>query len=219
MKYLPSYYILFAPQIFTSNQLLGTPINTTVTLKCVIEGYPKTITVWKHTVDDADTVIMNGERYEIIERVNATYEWKMTTELTIKGVQLEDLGVYKCSAQSSLGDAELSMTVFKILPEMHATKSTSTHKGRNNNNIQNEFDSTNQRRKYHQLSTPAMQKSTARLVSNKILTTTMDPRIALTKNKNALKHNEVLNVQSNAIAINVIKQISAICVLLSFTLR
>lgn len=49
-----------APQVFTNNQLLGTPINTNVTLQCVIEGYPKTIAVWKHTVNNVDTVIMNG---------------------------------------------------------------------------------------------------------------------------------------------------------------
>ena len=102
---------------------------------------------------------------------------------------------------------------------LEPTKPTMFHDRKHKNKYKNGIDSTSLNKIFHQLSTPAMQKSTARLVSNKILTTTMDPRTALTKNKNALKHNEVLDVQSNAIAINVIKEISAICVLVSFTLQ
>lgn len=210
----------FPPRVFIKDQLLGTPINFNVSLICQIEGYPKTINFWKHkTVDNIDEVIMSGKRYEIIEKVNPDEEWKTTTELRIKGVQAKELGVYTCLASSSMGNAESSISVFEIdPPTMYPTKATMNGR-KHRNRLENEMDSTTLNRIFHQLSTPAMQKSTARLVSNKILTTTMDPRTALTKNKNALKHNEVLNVQSNAIAINVIKQISAICVLVSFTLR
>ncbi|XP_051162113.1 lachesin-like isoform X2 [Leptopilina boulardi] len=209
----------FAPRVIIKEQILGTPINTNVTLKCEIEGFPKTINFWKHkTVDNLDGVLVSGKRYEITEKMNPDEEWKITTILNIKGVQPKDLGLYTCLASSSLGIAESSISLLEIQPHTFPTRAT-MNGGQHRNRLPNEMDSTTLNRIFHQLSTPAMQKSTARLVSNKILTTTMDPRIALTKNKNALKHNEVLNVQSNAIAINVIKQISAICVLVSFTLR
>ncbi|XP_033222999.1 lachesin-like [Belonocnema kinseyi] len=205
----------FSPTVNVPDQLLGSPLETDVFLMCHVEAFPRTINFWKRK----DQVIMSGERYEIIERANPEEEWKTTIELRIKGLQKEDLGEFTCSATSSMGSSEATLRVYEIeRATLLPTKATLMQGKKHKNKFKN-GDSTTLNRIFHQLSTPAMQKSTARLVSNKILTTTMDPRATLTKNKNALKHNEELNMQSSAIPINVINQISAICVLLSFTLR
>ncbi|XP_046831384.1 lachesin-like isoform X2 [Vespa crabro] len=167
----------FAPIAKVRNQLLGSPLDTDVSLICSIEAYPKTINLWTRK----EQVIMSGGRYEIDERSQPEEEWKTTIELKIKRLQKTDLGEYTCSASSSMGKAEATIRVYEIERATLPTRATSPtwrkqNKGGKSKSI---LGVSTVNRVFHQLSTPAMQKSTSRLIfGNKYSTTstTVDPR-------------------------------------------
>lgn len=72
------------------------------------------------------------------------------------------------------------------------------------------------------MSTPAMQKSTARIVYNKHMTTstTVDPRAPFIKDKNLFKNRDTPNVRNCANAKKLSDtRIYAVCLLFFLTLR
>ncbi|XP_067210646.1 lachesin-like isoform X2 [Linepithema humile] len=186
----------FAPTAKAPNQLLSSPLDTNVSLICLIEAYPKTINLWMRK----EQVIMSGGRYEIDERGDPDEEWKTTIVLKIRRLEKTDLGEYTCSASSSMGKAEATLRVYEIQrPVTVPTRVTSTNwkringskskPGRGTIGINRVFN--------QQSSTPAMQKSTARLFYNNryaTTSTTVDPRAPLIKDHgNAYKHNNHRN--------------------------
>ncbi|XP_015603649.1 lachesin [Cephus cinctus] len=182
----------FPPSAKVPNQLLGSPLDTDILLICMIEAFPRTINLWSRR----DQVIMNGDRYEIREQRHSEDDWKTTIELKIRGLQKIDLGEYTCSASSSMGKAEATLRVYEIERATIPTRSTANWK-----NMQRtkpkvaQITTLNQ--VFYQLSTPAMQKSTSRLVHKHIYaSTTVDPRVSLNRNNNAFKHNDLLNLRN-----------------------
>ncbi|KAF7379583.1 hypothetical protein HZH66_014954 [Vespula vulgaris] len=167
----------FAPSAKVRNQLLGSPLDTDVSLICSIEAYPKTINLWTRK----EQVIMSGGRYEIDERSQPEEEWKTTIELKIKRLQKTDLGEYTCSASSSMGKAAATIRVYEIERATLPTRATSAtwkkqNKGGKSKTV---LGVSTVNRVFPHLSTPAMQKSTSRLIfGNKYSTTstTVDPR-------------------------------------------
>ncbi|XP_076176741.1 lachesin isoform X1 [Ptiloglossa arizonensis] len=98
----------FSPSAKVPNELLGSPLDTDVSLICLVEAYPKTINLWTRR----EQVIMSGGRYEINERGHPDEEWKTTIELKIRRLEKTDLGEYTCSASSSMGRAEATLRVY-----------------------------------------------------------------------------------------------------------
>ncbi|XP_011269586.1 lachesin-like [Camponotus floridanus] len=186
----------FPPSAKAPNQLLSSPLDTNVSLICLIEAYPKTINLWMRK----EQVIMSGGRYEIDERGDPDEEWKTTIVLKIRRLKKTDLGEYTCSASSSMGKAEATLRVYEI--ERATVPSRVTTNKRVNQGKSKSGQGTMGNRLFHQqVSTPAMQKSTARLIYNNryaTTSTTVDPRASLIKdNDNAFKHNNRKDNQQN----------------------
>ncbi|XP_046431890.1 lachesin-like isoform X1 [Neodiprion fabricii] len=184
----------FSPSATVPNQLLGSPLGTDVALVCLIEAYPRTINFWIRN----GQVIMNSGKYEYREVKHPEEEWKTTIELKIKGLEKTDLGEYTCSATSSMGSADATLGVYEIERATLPTQPTSsTWKRLGKTKAKQLAQITTQNHVYYQLSTPAMQKSTSRLVYNRQTTTTMDPRVPLTRD-NAYKNDDYVNSQNSA---------------------
>ncbi|XP_070171993.1 lachesin [Polyergus mexicanus] len=216
----------FPPSAKAPNQLLSSPLDTNVSLICLIEAYPKTINLWMRK----EQVIMSGGRYEIDERGNPDEEWKTTIVLKIRRLKKTDLGEYTCSASSSMGKAEATLRVYEIERVTVPSRVTSTSNKRVNQGKSKSGQGTMGNRVFHQqVSTPAMQKSTARLIYNRYATTstTADPRAPLIKDyDNAFKHNNRNDNQhdfkdrSDASAIIASKRIVLpLCLILFSTVR
>ncbi|KYM97498.1 Lachesin [Cyphomyrmex costatus] len=204
----------FPPSAKAPNQLLSSPLDTNVSLICLIEAYPKTINLWMRK----EQVIMSGGRYEIDEQGDPDEEWKTTIVLKIRRLEKTDLGEYTCSASSSMGKAEATLRVYEIERATVPNRITSTNSKRLNRGKSKSGQGTMVNRVFHQqVSTPAMQKSTARLIyNNRYMTTstTADPRAPLIKDQgNAFKHNnrndnhQNLKDRSDASAIITSKQV------------
>ncbi|XP_043487901.1 lachesin-like isoform X1 [Polistes fuscatus] len=226
----------FPPSAKVRNQLLGSPLDTDVSLICSIEAYPKTINLWTRKAQ----VIMSGDRYEIDERTYPEEEWKTTIELKIKSLQKTDLGEYTCSASSSMGKAEATIRVYEIERATLPTRATSPSWKKQNKGgaaggggggkSKTVLGVSTVNRVFHQLSTPAMQKSTSRLIfGNKYSTTstTVDPRGSLiVKGKNAYSGKETKSKEESKVE-NVAnigrfifnKQIYTICLTFLSTIR
>ncbi|XP_076176742.1 lachesin isoform X2 [Ptiloglossa arizonensis] len=186
----------FSPSAKVPNELLGSPLDTDVSLICLVEAYPKTINLWTRR----EQVIMSGGRYEINERGHPDEEWKTTIELKIRRLEKTDLGEYTCSASSSMGRAEATLRVYEIERATPPTRATSANWKKMSKGKSKFAQATTINRVFHQMSTPAMQKSTARIVYNKHATTstTMDPRSPYVKNEDAYQDRENSNSNSNA---------------------
>ncbi|XP_036148587.1 lachesin isoform X2 [Monomorium pharaonis] len=179
----------FPPSAKAPNQLLSSPLDTNVSLICLIEAYPRTINLWMRK----EQVIMGGGRYEIREQWDPDEEWKMTIELKIRRLEKTDLGEYTCSASSSMGKAEATLRVYEIERVTMPNRVTSPNWKRLNRGKGRVQGTMVNRVFYQQVSTPAMQKSTARLIYNNryaTTSTTADPRAPLIKDQgNAFTHN------------------------------
>ncbi|KAK9300003.1 hypothetical protein QLX08_007205 [Tetragonisca angustula] len=186
----------FPPSVKVPNQLLSSPLDTDVSLICLIEAYPKTINLWTRK----EQVIMSGGRYEIDERGHPDEEWKTTSELKIRRLEKTDLGEYTCSASSSMGKANATLRVHEIERATSPTRTTSASWNKLSKGRSKFAQVTTINRISHQMSTPAMQKSTARIVYSKHVTTstTVDPRAPFIKDKNLFKSRETPNVRSCA---------------------
>ncbi|KMQ95686.1 polycomb protein sfmbt [Lasius niger] len=215
----------FPPSAKAPNQLLSSPLETNVSLICLIEAYPKTINLWMRK----EQVIMSG--YEIDERGDPDEEWKTTIVLKIRRLKKTDLGEYTCSASSSMGKAEATLRVYEIERVTVPSRVTSASNKRVNQGKSKSGQGTMGNRVFHQqVSTPAMQKSTARLIYNNryaTTSTTADPRAPLIKDHgNAFKHNnrndnhQNLKDRSDASAVIASKRIVLpLCLILFSTVR
>ncbi|CAK9825760.1 LAC [Anthophora retusa] len=186
----------FPPSAKVSNELLGSPLDTDVSLICSIEAYPKTINLWTRK----EQVIMSGDRYEIDERGHPDEEWKTTSELKIRRLEKTDLGEYTCSASSSMGKAKATLRVYEIERATPPTRATSASWKKLSKGKSKFAQVTTINRVFHQMSTPAMQKSTVRIVYSKYMTTstTVDPRAPFIKDKNVFKSRENPNLRNCA---------------------
>nr|XP_012141765.1 PREDICTED: lachesin isoform X2 [Megachile rotundata]XP_012141766.1 PREDICTED: lachesin isoform X2 [Megachile rotundata] len=107
----------FSPLIFVPNQLVGAPSGTNVTIDCHTEAYPRAMSYW--FLDDV--MILSNEKYttEITENSYRSY-----MKLTIRNIQKEDFGNYRCISKNSLGETEGSIRVYEIPKPSAAPKAT-----------------------------------------------------------------------------------------------
>lgn len=103
-------HVNFPPVSWIPNQLVGAPTAKDVTLDCHTEAYPASINYWKK---DGGDMIINDDKYETsIKGKN----YKIHMRLTIKNLEEEDFGTYKCIAENSLGSTEGSIKLYEIPP-------------------------------------------------------------------------------------------------------
>nr|XP_031839557.1 lachesin-like isoform X1 [Nomia melanderi] len=216
-----SLRVNFPPSVKASNDFLSSPLNTNVSLICLIEAYPKTINLWTKQ----GQVIMSGGRYEINERGDPNEEWKTTIELKIKRLEKNDTGAYTCSASSSMGTARAVFRVHEYEQETPTTRASSPANAKKPSKAKSKFaQASTINRVFHQMSTPAMQKSTARIVHGKqrSTTTTPDPRAPFIKDENLFKSREKPNAAGNSRADAtppIDARICAFCMILYLSLR
>ncbi|XP_076645133.1 lachesin [Halictus rubicundus] len=98
----------FPPVIQVPNQLVGAPLSTDVTLECFVEASPKAINYWEKD----NGMIVASQQYDVQAVAKSQFEVRMI--LTIRNLQKNDLGTYKCVAKNSLGDVESSIRLYEI---------------------------------------------------------------------------------------------------------
>ncbi|CAH0562370.1 unnamed protein product [Brassicogethes aeneus] len=99
----------FYPVISVPNQLVGAPLGTDVTLECKVEAFPKSINYW---VKDTGEMVISSVKYNVQDLSRSSFEVKMT--LTVRNLQREDAGSYRCIAKNSLGEVESNIRLYEI---------------------------------------------------------------------------------------------------------
>ncbi|KAL1508973.1 hypothetical protein ABEB36_003784 [Hypothenemus hampei] len=108
----------FPPMISIQNQLVGAMEGDQITLECNSEAFPKSINYWTKTHGH---IITQGMKYEPILVTDNGY--KVHMKLTIRNVNLDDYGSYKCVVKNSLGETDGTIKLYPI-PTPSTTKST-----------------------------------------------------------------------------------------------
>ncbi|KAK0170028.1 hypothetical protein PV328_010641 [Microctonus aethiopoides] len=186
----------FSPTAKVKNQLVGAPLGTNVSLSCEIESFPPTINLWKRGEELVS--ISSGERFESHEWPHPNEEWKTTIELRIKQLQKEDLEEYRCIAKSSMGEAESTLRLYEIEGVTQSTRATSVS-WKKLNRVRGNYLTT-PKQTYSRPNILVEHKTTSAFIPEKrkfiptTTSTTVDPRVPLTKDQNAFKHNEIFDV-------------------------
>ncbi|EAT44398.1 AAEL004233-PA [Aedes aegypti] len=97
------------PVIQVPNQLVGAPLGTDVSIECLVEASPKSINYW---VKDTGEMIVSSPKYQVQDIPKSLYETKMT--MTVRAIQKEDMGSYRCIAKNSLGEVDSSIRLYEI---------------------------------------------------------------------------------------------------------
>ncbi|XP_066954068.1 lachesin-like [Macrobrachium rosenbergii] len=101
--------VAFAPSIQVRNQLVGSPLNSDLSLSCEVEAHPKPITFWKK--NNNEIMIIDGPKYKVREKTHS-YHTNMT--LIIRDLKKEDIGTYTCVARNSISTAEEQIRTYEI---------------------------------------------------------------------------------------------------------
>ncbi|XP_063929274.1 lachesin-like isoform X2 [Zophobas morio] len=99
----------FHPVVQVPNQLVGAPLGSDVTLECNVEASPKAINYWVR--ENGDMVVGSG-KYDVKVHMLSTFESRMT--VTVRKLQKDDAGTYRCIAKNSLGEVESSIRLYDI---------------------------------------------------------------------------------------------------------
>ncbi|KAG5308270.1 LACH protein, partial [Acromyrmex insinuator] len=114
----------FPPVIQVPNQLVGAPLGTDVVLECFVEASPMSINYWvkdpKGEVTREMTremifpcaMIISSVRHDVQTVTKSPFEVRMI--LTIRNLQKNDVGTYRCAAKNSLGEVESSIRLYEI---------------------------------------------------------------------------------------------------------
>nr|XP_023024638.1 lachesin-like [Leptinotarsa decemlineata] len=97
----------FSPMIFVPNQLVGAPMGSDVTIDCHTEAYPRAISYWVYD----NIMLLSTKKYgtKITENSYRTH-----MELTVRNLQIEDFGTYRCISKNSLGETEGSIRLYDM---------------------------------------------------------------------------------------------------------
>ncbi|XP_006558411.1 lachesin-like isoform X1 [Apis mellifera] len=99
--------VYFQPVVWIENQLVGAYEGQTLVLECHSEAYPTAITYWTRPSNETIT----NDNYKV-ETIPKGYE--ITMKLTIKSVQPQDFGSYRCVAKNSLGEMDGKIKLYRI---------------------------------------------------------------------------------------------------------
>ncbi|XP_068976863.1 lachesin-like isoform X3 [Bombus flavifrons] len=95
------------PMVWIENQLVGAYEGQTLVLECHSEAYPTAITYWTRPSNETIT----NDNYKV-ETIPKGYE--ITMRLTIKSIQPQDFGSYRCVAKNSLGEMDGKIKLYRI---------------------------------------------------------------------------------------------------------
>lgn len=90
-------------------QLIGAKRRSEQTLTCDAEASPKPINYW--TFGTGEMIVAN-DKFIVKEEPINSYKFKLT--LTIKRLQSEDFGTYRCISKNSIGQAEELVELYGI---------------------------------------------------------------------------------------------------------
>ncbi|XP_076354584.1 lachesin-like isoform X3 [Tachypleus tridentatus] len=98
----------FPPLIWIPHQLVGALLGSDITLECHTEAFPTPINYW--TKEDGAMIVSN------MKYTCGTVEesYKIYMKLTIRNVEPDDYGKYRCFAKNSLGETEGSIRLYEI---------------------------------------------------------------------------------------------------------
>nr|XP_027223406.1 lachesin-like [Penaeus vannamei] len=99
--------IHFQPLITVPNQLVGAPIDTTVTLECHVSAFPNAVHFWRFK----GQLLINSTRQETQEIKNG---YKTTMRLSLRNLRGSDFGTYVCAAKNSLGETESTVRLYGV---------------------------------------------------------------------------------------------------------
>ncbi|XP_077512534.1 lachesin-like [Amblyomma americanum] len=120
--------VSFAPMIWIPNQLVGTTVDTDVTLDCNLESHPRSVTYW---IRDADRLIHQNAKYSVVTMQHALYKVRM--QLVIHRIRPDDYGEYHCMAKNTLGETKGTVSLYEIpagsSPASHGTLVTKGVRG------------------------------------------------------------------------------------------
>jgi len=102
----------FQPQISAPIQLIGAKRMSEQSLSCLAEASPKPINYW--TFGTGEMIVAN-EKFIVNEEPLNSYKFKLT--LTIKRLQPEDFGTYRCISKNSIGQAEEVVELYELPSE------------------------------------------------------------------------------------------------------
>ncbi|XP_045110063.1 lachesin-like isoform X4 [Portunus trituberculatus] len=97
----------FHPVITVPNQLVGAPIDTSVTLECQVAAFPNAVHFWRFN----DQLLINSSRQETQE-IRKGYT--TTMKLSLRNLKAKDFGTYVCAAKNSLGETESNVRLYEI---------------------------------------------------------------------------------------------------------
>ncbi|XP_066908111.1 neuronal growth regulator 1 [Halyomorpha halys] len=123
----------FAPTIQVEKQKQGVMEGDDVTLECLTEAFPKSVTYW---TSPRREVLSKGSKFEPATEEVPLSIVKSKMKLTIRSVSIEDFGTYTCVSKNTLGEAEATVklnqiprpttTVSTTLPTTTTSKPTTT---------------------------------------------------------------------------------------------
>lgn len=93
------------PVITVPNQLVGAPIDTSVTLECQVAAFPNAVHFWRFN----DQLLINSSRQETQE-IRKGYT--TTMKLSLRNLKTKDFGTYVCAAKNSLGETESNVRLY-----------------------------------------------------------------------------------------------------------
>ncbi|KAK8788765.1 hypothetical protein V5799_021458 [Amblyomma americanum] len=99
--------VSFAPMIWIPNQLVGTSVDTDVTLDCNLESHPRSVTYW---IRGADRLIHQNAKYSVVTMQHALYKVRM--QLVIHRIRPDDYGEYHCMAKNTLGETKGTVSLY-----------------------------------------------------------------------------------------------------------
>jgi len=100
----------FQPKVWVHNQLVGAPLGHDVTIECVIEAYPKSITYWQKIEDGKEKIILNGPGHRVLED---HVGYRTSSRLRLRKFSSEDAGTYQCVSSNSLGKDQQVIRIYE----------------------------------------------------------------------------------------------------------
>ncbi|RWS10130.1 lachesin-like protein, partial [Dinothrombium tinctorium] len=119
----------FAPVLWAPVKSVGATIGREANLECHVEAFPEPSVGW--VKENGESITGDNDKYVISVRQRS---YKSHLRLTIRNVNAEDVGTYKCYAKNAVGNQEGYIKLFEtpVLTDFSAKQQTSANRRRQN---------------------------------------------------------------------------------------